>query len=53
MRIARTIITSFLVSGCLFCLCGTDYSQGTNLGTIRGTVTDPNGAVIPHASVQI
>src|SRR6266511_4314688 len=53
MRIARTIITSFLVAGCLFCLCGTGYSQGTNLGTIRGTVTDPNGAVIPHASVQI
>ena len=26
---------------------------GTNLGTIRGTVTDANGAVIPNASVKI
>jgi hypothetical protein len=31
----------------------TIYSQGTNLGTIRGTVTDPNGAVIPNAAVKV
>lgn len=29
------------------------FSQGTDLGTIRGTVTDPSGAVIPNAKVQI
>src|SRR4051794_2748579 len=29
------------------------FSQGTDLGTIRGTVTDPSGAVIPGAKVQI
>lgn len=28
-------------------------AQGTDLGTIRGTVTDPSGAVIPNASVTI
>ena len=53
MRIIRTIIASVLVTGWLLCLAGTGYSQGTNLGTIRGTVTDPNGAVIPNAALQI
>ncbi|HEY8188864.1 MAG TPA: carboxypeptidase-like regulatory domain-containing protein, partial [Pyrinomonadaceae bacterium] len=53
MRIARTIIMSLLVSGCLFCFTSTGYSQGTNLGVIRGTVTDPNGARIPNATVQV
>jgi hypothetical protein len=53
MRIARTIIMSLLVAGCLFCLTSTGYSQGTNLGSIVGTVTDPNGAVIPNANVQV
>jgi Carboxypeptidase regulatory-like domain/TonB dependent receptor len=28
-------------------------AQGTDLGTIRGTVTDPSGAVIPNAQVEI
>src|SRR6266446_7309798 len=53
MRNVRTIIISLLVTGCLIGLAGTGYSQGTNLGTIRGSVTDPNGAVIPNAAVQI
>src|SRR4029077_18822299 len=53
MRNVRTVITSLLVTGCLIGLAGTSYSQGTNLGTIRGSVTDPNGAVIPNAAVQI
>src|SRR3954462_4123958 len=49
----RKIIASLLVTFCLFCLASMGYSQGTNLGTIRGTVTDPNGAVIPGATVQV
>ncbi|HKQ51724.1 MAG TPA: carboxypeptidase-like regulatory domain-containing protein, partial [Pyrinomonadaceae bacterium] len=49
----RTIIASLLVTFCLFCLTSAGYSQGTNLGTIRGTVTDPNGDVIPDAAVQV
>src|SRR6266487_2933404 len=53
MRNVRTIITSLLVTGCLLGLAGTGYSQGTNLGTIRGSVTDPNGAAIPNAAVKI
>ncbi|HEY5444610.1 MAG TPA: carboxypeptidase-like regulatory domain-containing protein, partial [Pyrinomonadaceae bacterium] len=53
MRIARTIITSFLVVGGLFCFSGPVYPQGTNLGSIRGAVTDPKGAAVPNASVKI
>ncbi|MEO8434777.1 MAG: carboxypeptidase-like regulatory domain-containing protein [Pyrinomonadaceae bacterium] len=53
MRIARRIIISLLATTCLFCLASPGYSQGSNLGGIRGTVTDPNGAVIPNASVQV
>lgn len=53
MRILRTIFATALVFGVIFCLSGTGYSQGTNSGTLRGTVTDPNGAVIPNAAVKI
>lgn len=53
MKIVRTIMTSVLVAGFLLCFMSTGYSQGTNLGTLRGTVTDPNGAVIPNAAVKI
>jgi hypothetical protein len=53
MRIVRTIISSALTLGVLLCVSVTIYSQGTNLGTIRGTVTDPNGAVIPNAAVKV
>src|SRR5256885_14183000 len=38
-----------------FTVCGTVavLGQGTDLGTIRGTVTDASGAVVPNASVTI
>src|SRR3984957_843124 len=29
------------------------FAQGTDLGTIRGTVTDPSGAQVPNADVQV
>ncbi len=29
------------------------FAQGTDLGTIRGTVTDASGAVVPNAQVEI
>lgn len=29
------------------------YAQGTDLGTIRGTVTDSTGAQIPHAHIEV
>ena len=53
MRIVHTIIRTLLITGCLFCVCGTGYSQGTNLGTIRGTVTDQKGASVPGALVKV
>ncbi len=53
MKIVRTVMTSVLATGFLLCFISAASAQGTNLGTIRGTVTDPNGAVIPNASVQI
>jgi len=53
MKIVRTVMTSVLVTGALLCFMSTALSQGTNLGTIRGTITDANGAVIPNASVKI
>ena len=39
--------------GILFCFYATTYAQGTNLGTIRGTVTDANGAVVTNAAIQV
>ena len=53
MKIVHTVMTSVLVTAALLCFMSTALSQGTNLGTIRGTVTDANGAVIPNASVKI
>jgi hypothetical protein len=35
------------------CFTGLLFSQGTDLGTIRGTVTDPSGGVVPNAKVTI
>ena len=29
------------------------FAQGTDLGTIRGTVTDATGALLPNAHVEI
>src|ERR1700734_279767 len=29
------------------------FAQGTDLGTIRGTVTDSSGALVPNALVEI
>jgi hypothetical protein len=37
----------------LFGAAGVAFGQGTDLGTIRGTVTDSTGAVIPGAMVTV
>src|SRR5258706_3433993 len=46
-------LSSILVALCFLCGAAAVFSQGTNLGTIRGSVTDPNGAVIANAAVKI
>lgn len=50
MKIASTCVI-YLAS--LFCAAGLAFGQGTDLGTIRGTVTDVSGAVIPNATVSV
>ncbi|HEU4595364.1 MAG TPA: carboxypeptidase-like regulatory domain-containing protein, partial [Pyrinomonadaceae bacterium] len=37
----------------LLCACATGATAQTVTGTIQGTVTDPNGDVVPGATVQI
>src|ERR1044072_7594161 len=53
MKIVRTIKTSVLVAGFLMCFMAVAHAQGTNFGTLRRTVTDPAGAVIPNAAVKV
>lgn len=52
-RTPRILSRICLMLCCVLCGAATVFSQGTNLGVIRGTVTDPNGAVVPHAAVQV
>jgi hypothetical protein len=51
----RNLRIAFVVA--LVCLAalftGNLFAQGTDLGTIRGTVTDATGAVVPNAKVVI
>lgn len=47
------IFPALLMVACLIGLTGLAYAQGTNLGTIRGRVADPNGAALPNVPVKI
>jgi hypothetical protein len=47
-----TVVFSLFVA-LLFAGTGRSFGQGTDLGTLRGTVTDSAGGVIPDASVTI
>jgi len=42
-----------LVSCLLVCVAGAAFSQSTNSGDIRGTVTDSSGAVVPGVAVAV
>lgn len=35
------------------CMAGHGFAQSTNSGEIRGTVTDPSGAIVPNVTVSI
>ena len=38
----------------LLCLCATlAFSQGSSTASLNGTVTDPSGASVPGADVQL
>ena len=47
---ATAVFLSFILS--LF-VAGSSYGQGTDLGTVRGTITDASGAVVAGAKVTV
>lgn len=47
------LVFAFLASMVLLSCGARVHGQGTDLGTIRGTVTDSSGAAIPNAAVTI
>ncbi|HZB45905.1 MAG TPA: carboxypeptidase regulatory-like domain-containing protein, partial [Pyrinomonadaceae bacterium] len=49
----RSFLSSLLLLACIVCGTSSAFAQGTNLGSIRGTVTDPNGAVVAGAQIQV
>src|SRR5438445_10076337 len=49
-RVASTCVICLAL---LFCASAAVFGQGTDLVTIRGTVTDSTGAVIPGATVTV
>ena len=52
-RTARILSNIALVICCVLAGVSVALSQGTDLGTIRGTVTDPNGAAVVNATVRV
>src|SRR3981189_3154182 len=50
---SRAASTCVIFLAFLFCAAGVVFGQGTDLGTIRGTVTASTGAVIPGATVTV
>jgi len=46
-------LSIILVALCFLCGAVSVFAQGTNSGTIRGRVTDPNGASVAGAAVKV
>ena len=53
MKKKSSFLSRLLLLACVLCGASSAFAQGTNLGSIRGTVTDPNGAALPGAQVQV
>ena len=53
MKNMRSILASLLLIACIACAASSAFAQGTNLGTIRGRVTDQAGAAVQNATVQV
>ena len=54
ITISKSSKMILLLAFCVITICsaGSIYGQETR-GTIRGTVTDPNGQAVPNATVQV
>jgi hypothetical protein len=50
---SRAAIACFFSLLCFAFVAGVVFGQGTDLGTIRGIVTDTTGAIIPGAAVSV
>jgi outer membrane receptor protein involved in Fe transport len=46
-------LSSLLLAFSFLCAASSAFAQGTNLGSIRGVVTDPNGAAVAGAQVVV
>ncbi|MGH9514409.1 MAG: carboxypeptidase regulatory-like domain-containing protein, partial [Terriglobales bacterium] len=53
MKLRYLFVTLVALAALVVCSSVFVHGQGTDLGTIRGTVTDSSGAVVPNASVTI
>src|SRR5262245_1467766 len=53
MKINHSVFSTILLCFCLLLGAVEAFAQGTNLGAIRGTVTDVNGALVSGAKVQV
>ena len=53
MKNMRSFLSRLLLLACVLCGTSSAFAQGTNLGTIRGRVTDQNGAAVKGAAVQV
>jgi hypothetical protein len=49
----RLVLACFVLTAFAICTSVFVLGQGTDLGTIRGTVTDASGAVVVNASVTM
>ncbi len=52
MNFTKTLVCSLMIVLSLACAQSL-FAQGTDLGTIRGLVTDAGGAAIPGAKVVV
>lgn len=53
MKFALHILTAFVFALCLVFTPAGVFAQTSSTGTIEGTVTDQNGAVVPGVTVQV
>jgi hypothetical protein len=50
---SRSLYLPLFMTLVLLCTAAGSHGQGTDLGTVRGTVTDTSGAIVPAASVTV